>query len=201
MPTVSASWKASLPIMKVGTWPVRTTIGIESISASVMPVTALVAPGPGGDEDDAGPAGGAGIALGRMGRGLLVADEDVADVVLLEDRVVDRQHRAAGIAEHRVDALVLQGLNDHLRAGHLSVHSLRLRPSFVQAAWGHKKTPARGVMARKVRSALWPFPEFAPRHDAYKCFHTASLIGIGLFQVNRSRCRKLLPGAANPYLS
>ena len=46
MPTVSASWKASLPIMKVGTWPVSTTIGIESISASVMPVTALVAPGP-----------------------------------------------------------------------------------------------------------------------------------------------------------
>ena len=32
--------------MKVGTCPVRTTIGIESISASVRPVTALVAPGP-----------------------------------------------------------------------------------------------------------------------------------------------------------
>ena len=95
MPTVSASWKASLPIMKVGTWPVRTTIGIESISASVMPVTALVAPGPGGDEDDAGPAGRAGVALGGMGRALLVAHQDVADVVLLEDRVVDRQHRAA----------------------------------------------------------------------------------------------------------
>jgi hypothetical protein len=46
MPTVSASWNASEPIMKVGTWPVRTTIGIESISASVRPVTAFVAPGP-----------------------------------------------------------------------------------------------------------------------------------------------------------
>ena len=46
IPTVSASWKASLPIMKVGTCPVSTTIGIESIRASVMPVTALVAPGP-----------------------------------------------------------------------------------------------------------------------------------------------------------
>jgi len=32
--------------MNVGTWPVSTTSGIESISASVMPVTALVAPGP-----------------------------------------------------------------------------------------------------------------------------------------------------------
>ncbi len=46
MPTVSASWKASEPIMKVGTWPVSTTSGMESISASVSPVTALVAPGP-----------------------------------------------------------------------------------------------------------------------------------------------------------
>ena len=30
----------------VGTWPVMQTIGIESMSASVKPVTALVAPGP-----------------------------------------------------------------------------------------------------------------------------------------------------------
>ena len=46
MPIVSASWKPSVPIMKVGTWPVSTTMGIESISASVSPVTVLVAPGP-----------------------------------------------------------------------------------------------------------------------------------------------------------
>ena len=46
MPVVSASWNASLPIRWVGTWPVRQTIGMLSISASVRPVTALVAPGP-----------------------------------------------------------------------------------------------------------------------------------------------------------
>ena len=46
MPTVSHSWKASLPMRWVGTWPVRQTIGIESISASVSGVTMLVAPGP-----------------------------------------------------------------------------------------------------------------------------------------------------------
>ena len=46
MPTVSHSWKASLPIRWVGTWPVMQTIGIESISASVSGVTMLVAPGP-----------------------------------------------------------------------------------------------------------------------------------------------------------
>jgi hypothetical protein len=46
MPTVSHSWKASVPIRWVATWPVMTTIGMESIRASTMPVTALVAPGP-----------------------------------------------------------------------------------------------------------------------------------------------------------
>jgi hypothetical protein len=46
IPTVSHSWKASLPIRCVGTCPVMQTIGMESISASVRPVTALVAPGP-----------------------------------------------------------------------------------------------------------------------------------------------------------
>ncbi|EKD60380.1 MAG: hypothetical protein ACD_54C00782G0001 [uncultured bacterium] len=46
MPTVSASWNASVPIRKVGTCPDSTTSGMLSSSASVSPVTALVAPGP-----------------------------------------------------------------------------------------------------------------------------------------------------------
>ena len=46
MPNVSASWNASLPISFVVTWPVRATIGIESIMASTRPVTRFVAPGP-----------------------------------------------------------------------------------------------------------------------------------------------------------
>jgi hypothetical protein len=46
MPTVSHSWKASRPMAWVGTWPVSTTIGIESMYAVAMPVTALVTPGP-----------------------------------------------------------------------------------------------------------------------------------------------------------
>ena len=46
MPTVSHSWNASRPMACVGTWPVMTTIGIESMYAVAMPVTALVTPGP-----------------------------------------------------------------------------------------------------------------------------------------------------------
>ena len=68
MPTVSHSWKASWPIACVGTWPVMITIGIESMYAVAMPVTALVTPGPGGDQRDADFAGRARIAVGRVHR-------------------------------------------------------------------------------------------------------------------------------------
>ena len=46
MPSVSASWKPSVPSSSVRTWPVRKTTGVESIIASVMAVTRFVAPGP-----------------------------------------------------------------------------------------------------------------------------------------------------------
>ena len=46
MPTVSHSWKASVPMAVVGTWPVMHTIGIESMNASISGVTMLVAAGP-----------------------------------------------------------------------------------------------------------------------------------------------------------
>ena len=45
-PVTSVSWKASLPMAAVGTWPVMHTIGEESIIAVAMPVTRFVAPGP-----------------------------------------------------------------------------------------------------------------------------------------------------------
>ena len=46
MPVMSASWKASVPIMVLGTLTVIATIGDESMWAFRMPVTRLVAPGP-----------------------------------------------------------------------------------------------------------------------------------------------------------
>ena len=74
--------------------------------------------GPRGDEHDAGLAGRARIALGGVGRGLFVADEDVLDRRVLEKRVVDRKHRAARIAEHRIDPKVDQRLNHHVGTAH-----------------------------------------------------------------------------------
>ena len=46
MPSMSASWKPSVPSRSVRTWPVRKTTGVESIIASVIAVTRFVAPGP-----------------------------------------------------------------------------------------------------------------------------------------------------------
>ncbi len=46
MPRMSASWKASVPICLAPTWPVIATIGTESMCASAIGVTRLVAPGP-----------------------------------------------------------------------------------------------------------------------------------------------------------
>src|SRR3954468_22112120 len=46
MPPVSHSWKPSVPISSVRTWPVMNTVGVESSIASAIAVTRLVAPGP-----------------------------------------------------------------------------------------------------------------------------------------------------------
>jgi hypothetical protein len=46
IPVTSASWKPSVPISSVRTWPVMNTVGTESIIASAIGVTRLVAPGP-----------------------------------------------------------------------------------------------------------------------------------------------------------
>jgi hypothetical protein len=72
---------------------------MESISASVSAGHhALVAPGPEVTSTTPGCRWSA-HSLRPHGRALLVAHQDVLDVVLLENLVIDRQHRAAGIAE------------------------------------------------------------------------------------------------------
>ena len=52
-----------------------------------------------------------------MDRTLLVAHQDVLHLVLREDRVIDRQHRAARIPEEMLHALVGESLDHHFGAG------------------------------------------------------------------------------------
>ena len=126
MPRMSASWKASEPIEPLGTWPVIATIGTESMWASAIAVTRLVAPGPGGGHADADLAGDHRVALRRVAGALLVADEDVADLLGVEERVVGGQDRSAGDAEDGVDAGVLQRPHEALGPGELLGHDASL---------------------------------------------------------------------------
>ena len=83
------------------------TIGEESIIAVAMPVTMLVAPGPGGRHCDAYFTAGARVAVGHVRRALLVAHQDVMNRAVPQ-RVVRRQNRAAGISEDVLHAFALQ---------------------------------------------------------------------------------------------
>jgi len=66
-----------------------------------------------------------------VNRALLVAHQNVADVVLLKNLVINGQHSPAGIAEYRIDALIAQRLDHHSRTRHLSGH---IRHLFCQLA-------------------------------------------------------------------
>ena len=74
--------------------------------------------GTGGHQHHADLAAGARIALGGMHRALFMTHKNVLDAAHLEERVIDRQHCAARIAEDMLDALVLQRLHHHLGARH-----------------------------------------------------------------------------------
>ena len=80
---------------------------------------------PRGDDHRADPAGRARIAFGGMHGALLVPHQDVLHLVLVEERVVDRQHRATGIAEKMLDPLIRKRRYHHFCAGHLRHGLLR----------------------------------------------------------------------------
>ena len=70
----------------------------------------------GGDQDHARLAGRPRIAFRRVGGTLFVAHQDMADIVLLKQRVIDRQDRAARIAKDHLHTQVAQCLDDDLGA-------------------------------------------------------------------------------------
>jgi hypothetical protein len=54
-----------------------------------------------------------------MSRALLVADEDVTELLRVEKRVIDRQHGSAGDAEDDLDVELLQRPDHRLGSGEL----------------------------------------------------------------------------------
>ena len=116
MPTLSASWKASLPMRCVGTCPVKATMRDRVHQRVLERGHQVGGGGPGGDEADADLAGRPRVALRRMPGGGLLAHQDVADALEVVQGVVDRQHRAARQTEDEIHPFPLQALQHDPRA-------------------------------------------------------------------------------------
>ena len=98
-----------------------------------------------------GTAGSARIAVRRMGGSLLVTHQHVLDLILLIQRIIDRQDGPAGIAEHVVDALLGKAANENLSASQLHLFDL---PGAGQTQITRKKARISGTCraVRRVRT-------------------------------------------------
>ncbi len=117
IPVTSASWKPSVPISSVRTWPVMKTVGTESIIASAIGRHQVRRAGARGGEADADAAGGLGVALRGVSGALLVARLDVLELRVV-DRVVGGQVGAPGDPEDVLDPLGLEGLDECVSCAH-----------------------------------------------------------------------------------
>ena len=110
-----------MPITVVPTWPVMAMSGTESILASAMQVTKLVAPGPLVATQTPGRPGAAGVPLRRETAALLMTRQNGANLVLkARQGLMNRHAGAAGVGEHHLDAVVDQALHENVgaRLGH-----------------------------------------------------------------------------------
>ena len=127
MPTMSASWKASVPMRFENTWPVIARIGHRVHVRVGDRGDEVGRTGARGRDRDAELAARRRVALGRVAGALLVAHEDVAELAAVEQRVVDGEDRAAGQAEDVGDAEHLERADDRL--GSRDLHG---------SAWRHR---------------------------------------------------------------
>ena len=117
--------------------------------------------GAGGDEHDAAFAGRTSIALGGVGRALLVADQNMLHLVLLENLVVDRQHRPSGVAEHMLHPLVGQRLQNNLSTRHFArshgILSVSIPSNTSRRSRQQKRPPREPVSAqRRISGSFKP---------------------------------------------
>src|SRR6202012_5714201 len=108
---------------------------------------------------------------------LLVAHQDVLDVLLLEKLVVNRQHRPAGIAEDVLDAMIDQRPHDHGCAGHLVRIVALVAHGFLRMRWSARlvrfvlRKIKRGPRGPMHTARMWmalAIPGGAPGYDGDK---------------------------------
>ena len=96
------------------------------------------AAGAGGGKAHANLAGGTGIAVGSMGRTLLMGRQDMPDLSFVVVKlVIDVQNCAAGVAKNGVHSLLQQAFHQNLRACHLHCMGSSLSESHIER--GRKK--------------------------------------------------------------
>ncbi len=137
------------------------------------------------------------IPFGRMHGTALLAHQDMLHGLLLKHLVVNRQHRAARIPEHMLNALIGERLEHHFSSGHGSCHScppfgrpiaaVRLltdnhpvHPPIVMRALNHPDTP--GIAASE------------PTARIVCCRHQ----NVEMRTAQRTSQRKLIQGAKIP---
>ena len=119
-PSVSVSWKASLPIRGMGTWPVKTTIGTESMKGVGNAGHGVGGAGAAGHEHGSDLARGLGVALRRMRAALFVAHQYMLEIRLhARHFVIYVNYRPAGMSEDNPRVLRFQRVEKDLRARHL----------------------------------------------------------------------------------
>ena len=103
-----------------------------------------------GRHADADLAGREGVPLGRVSGALLVADEDVPDLLGVQERVVRREYRAARDAEDGVDPGRLQCPDQALGTGHPGTRDL----GAARAGPGHLLTHRSPLFATRIALSL-----------------------------------------------
>ena len=117
-----------------------------------------------GDQHGADLPGRARVAFGGMHRALLVTHQDMLDLLLIEQCVVDRQHRAAGITKNVLDALIGERRDHHFRAGHFRHGQLRFLKLCLHAVRSENKKGAQEPLFSRIATFRgWVHPPPAMR--------------------------------------
>src|SRR6516162_6381640 len=116
-----------------------------------------------------------------------MAHEDVADLLLVEERVVNRQDRPARVSENILDPLVGQRLDHHFGACHL-FHHRPLHLLIPEIKKGPRRAPARIADLVGGLSAPGDAPSYDYECQGNKIAHRSS--------VNSESCARTLPAQA-----
>ena len=111
--------------------------------------------GPGGHDHYSHLAGRSRVAFGSVHGAAFLADQDVANAVLLKKFVIYGENGASGVSEYIRDALIHERLDEDLRTGHLFVRHYKLLLGWRLALEigrhvGAKKSPAIGRAGQRA---------------------------------------------------